>query len=154
MICYLESDTKSTRLTVVQRSGGSIYSAQFRDLGERLQYNNFFDLFLELPGSAWTGLLSIDTTFDEDKLGAKKGKGGDNSNEWKSMMEKDKPYLAGGGLIVYANPDTMGNHQEMINSIIKQLDFLCIRPGSIFTMPDAEQAVRLLQTREEALQCT
>ena len=61
------------------------------------------------------------------------------------MMDKDKPYLAGGGLIVYANPDTMGNHQEMINSIIEQLNFLCVRPGSIFTMPDAEQAVRLVK---------
>jgi hypothetical protein len=45
-IAYLECDTKSTRLTVVERSAGSLYSVQYRDLGERLQYCNFFDLFL------------------------------------------------------------------------------------------------------------
>ena len=73
-IAYLECDTKYTRLTVVDRSAGSLYSVQYRDLGDRLQYCNFFDLFLELPGKSWTGLLSIDTMLDVDRAGKTKAR--------------------------------------------------------------------------------
>ena len=65
-IAYLECDTKSTRLMVTERAAGSVYTVEFRGLGESLKYCNFFDLFLELPGKAWTGLLSIDAMLDVD----------------------------------------------------------------------------------------
>ena len=147
-IAYLECDSKSTRLTVVERSAGSLYSVQYRDLGDRLQYCNFFDLFLELPGKSWTGLLSIDTMLDVDRAGKTKGKGGDESNTWTSIEDKEKPYLSAGSLILIADPRTVGDHNAMVASLIDQLNFMCVRPGTFFDMPDAAQAVALLNASD------
>jgi hypothetical protein len=133
---------------VVERSAGSLYSVQYRDLGERLRYCNFFDLFLELPGKSWTGLLSIDTMLDVDKAGKTKGKGRDESNAWTSIKDKEKPCLSAGSLILIADPRTVGDHNAMVASLIDQLNFMCVRPGTFFDMPDAAQAVALLNASD------
>ena len=115
-------------------------------MGKNLEYCDFFDLFLELPGKAWTGLLHIDTTLDVDKKGEDaKGKGGAEGGQWKSIKNRRKPYLSAGGLTLVADPATMGDHDKMIASLIEQLDSLCVRPGTIFEMPDIAQVVPLLR---------
>ena len=115
-------------------------------MGKNLEYCDFFDLFLELPGKAWTGLLHIDTTLDIDKKGEDaKGKGGAEGGQWKSIKNRRKPYLSAGGLTLVADPATMGDHDKMVASLIEQLNSLCVRPGTIFEMPDIAQVVPLLR---------
>ena len=47
-------------------------------------------------------------------------------------------------MILVADPQSAGDHDAMVESIIDQLNFMCVRPGTFFNMPDAAQAVALL----------
>jgi len=145
-LVYIEVDTKSTRLTIEKRAAGAVYSVQFRDLKKYLDYCDFFDLFLELPGYVWTGLLSVHGRLALDQGGEDAvGKGGAKTNVWKHIKEKEAPYLSGEGLQILADPATSGDHKKMIESIIDQLNWLCVRPGSTFSVPTRAQMYDILE---------
>ena len=161
---YVESDTKYTLVTAQGNSARPYITAgDYRfylcGLRGKLAYCDLIDFAVEFPGFCAVGMISVADKFDKEHV--RKGVGGFEGQKsgppnskmtqswaaahFKSTFSRGKPFLRSddGQLHFSSHPRVRGDHDNMVESLIEQLEEFSVRPVARVAIPSRAQLVAL-----------